>query len=262
MRMRLRIALAAAASTFLAGCIAASQTLEQLGYLHGAAAPDTARILPPAPEVGSPTAIADRAIFKATRAVEGSPRWALAQRDVNESIPAMLGDFSCAAGAKLDPKTAPGLNAILLKLRFDVLAAVDRPKVLYHRQRPFLVDDGDICVPRSDSLAHSPDYPSGHATWGWTLGLVIAELAPDRTAPVLSRARAFGESRVVCGVHNASAVEAGRTNAAALVAALQGDRDFRADMEKARGEMASLRVSGSKPAACETEATLTAKTPW
>jgi acid phosphatase (class A) len=260
--MRLRLAFAATAAALLAGCIAAGQTLEQLGYLHGAAAPDTASILPAAPTAGSPLAAADRAIFRATRTLEGTRRWDLAKSDVNESIPAMLGDFSCAAGVQLTPLTAPRLNAILLRLRFDVLAAVNRPKALYPRQRPYLIDQGAICVPRTVSLDHSPDYPSGHATWGWTLGLVIAELAPDRASRVLSRARAFGESRVVCGVHNASAIEAGRTNAASLVAALHGDAAFRADIDRARGEMASLMASGPKPANCASESALTARTPW
>jgi acid phosphatase (class A) len=260
--MRSTLAVVVAAGALLAGCLAAGQTLQRFGYLRGGAAPDTAAILPAAPGPDSPTAAADRAIFKTTRALAGTPRWALAQRDVVETVPAMLGDFSCAVGAQLTPASAPQLNAIILKLRFDVLAAVDRPKALYRRQRPFLIDAGEICTPRTESLARSPDYPSGHATWGWTLGLVIAELAPDRAAAILSRARAFGESRVVCGVHNASAIEAGRTNAAALVAALHGDRVFRADIGGARAEMAGLRRSSPRPAACGAEAALTARTPW
>jgi acid phosphatase (class A) len=92
----------------------------------------------------------------------------------------------------------------------------------------------------------------------------LADLDPARAAAILSRARAFGESRVVCGVHNASAIEAGRTNGAALVAALHGDAVFRNDMEEARREVASLRDKDPQPwtRACATEATLTAKTPW
>jgi len=256
------LALATVAVSLGLCVIAAAQGIENTAYLKGAAPPDTALVLAPAPAAGSPAATADRTIFRATRALEGTPRWALAQRDVNEAIPAMMGDFSCAVGASLDPASAPRLNAIFLRLRFDVLAAVNGPKALYRRQRPFLIDQGDICVPRTDSLARSPDYPSGHATWSWTLGLVIAELAPDRAAQVLSRARAFGESRVVCGVHNASAIEAGRTNAAALVAALHGDQTFRSDMDLARTEMARLRHTAGRSAACGAETALTARTPW
>jgi acid phosphatase (class A) len=232
-------------------------------YLSSAKAPDTARILQAAPAVESARGAADRAIFKATRSLEGTPRWSLAQNDVNEATPAMLSDFSCAAGAKLTEASAPKIAELLHRLRYDVVNAVNKPKDLYRRQRPYLIDPGDICVDKTPALAISPDYPSGHTTWSWTVGLVLAELAPDRTAEVLGRARAFGESRVVCGVHNASAIEAGRTDASALVAALHGDAAFRADMDAARAEMASVRAAGSPEAgACAAEAALTAKTPW
>ena len=55
-------------------------------------------------------------------------------------------------------------------------------------------------------------------TLGW--GLVLAELAPDRATPILSRARAIGESRVVCGVHYPSDVLAGYLAASLWVSTL------------------------------------------
>lgn len=54
----------------------------------------------------------------------------------------------------------------LLRLRFDIGAAVNSPKDVYKRPRPYLVDPGDICVDKSEGLTKSPDYPSGHSTWG------------------------------------------------------------------------------------------------
>jgi acid phosphatase (class A) len=257
------LALGVGAATAFAACLAVGQSLDSLGYLHGAHAPDTSKILQAAPITDSPRGVADRAIYKATRALKDTPRWALAQNDVNESIPAMLKDFSCGAGANLTETNAPRLAAMLGKVRADVLGAVNKPKVLYQRQRPYLIDEGEICVPKTDSLAKSPDYPSGHATWGWTVGLVLAEADPDRAAEILVRARAFGESRVVCGVHNASAIEAARTNASAVAATLNGDAAFRSDLEVVRGEIAAARAAGAPPAqACSAEAALTAATPW
>ena len=256
-------AMALGAGAVLAACAAVGQAVVPIGYLHGAEAPDTARILPPAPATDSPRGVADRAIFMATRALKDSPRWALAQNDVEEAAPAMLKDFSCAAGANLTEAGAPHLATLLHRMRADVIAAVTKPKVLYRRQRPYLIDEGDICVPKTDTLAASADYPSGHTTWSWTVGLILAEAEPDRATEILTRARAFGESRVVCGVHNASAIEAGRTNGAAVAAALNGDPIFRADLAAARKEIASLRAAGAPPAAaCAAEAALTATTPW
>jgi acid phosphatase (class A) len=257
-------AAAVAAAGLLIGA-AAPAPMAQMGppsgYL-GERGPDTYAILPASPAVGSPRDEADRAVFKATRSLENSPRWALAQNDVDQA--AILKDLSCAAGVELTPADAPKTAALLRKIAPDVSRATNRPKDIYKRPRPYLRDDGPICVERSDALANSPDYPSGHNTWGWTVGLIMAELLPDRATPILQRARAFGESRLVCGVHSLSAVEAGRLNGSIVVAALHGEPAFRSDLEGARAELASLRAAGPKPdpAACAREAELVAKTPY
>jgi acid phosphatase (class A) len=247
--------LAAAAAAAMAGSAPAPASL---GYLSAATAPDTIRILPAAPTPGTTRFEADRTVYLATRSLKDTPRWAMAQSDVNEA--AILKDLACAVGVELTPRTA----ALLAKMRFDVHQAVNGPKDFYQRKRPFLVDPGPTCTPQDPALAASPDYPSGHATWGWSAGLVMAELAPDRASDILVRARAFGDSRVVCGVHTMSAVEAGRLNATAVVAALHGSPEFRSDLDAARREVAAARRAGPAPdpAACAQEAALTAKTPY
>jgi acid phosphatase (class A) len=261
--MRSRLALGALSAAVALACAASADTGVHGGYLHDDLGPRTLELLPSAPEAGSARDAADREIFKQTRALNGTPRWSLATADVDASIPAMLRNYSCAVGVILDPKDAPALTRMLSRLGRDVATAFQPAKDFYRRKRPFLVDAGNICVARTPDITGSFDYPSGHATWGWTTGLVIAQLAPDREGEVLRRAKAFGESRVVCGVHNASAVDAGRTGASALVAALNAEPAFRSDLEAARTEMVALRVSAApRPQACEAEANLTAKTPW
>ena len=231
------------------------------GYL-GSAGPDTYKILPPAPVAGTIRFQADRSTFLATRSSKDTPRWALAIADANEA--AIVKDMSCAIGMELTPDKAPKLTKVLMTMRFDVRRAVNTPKDIYKRQRPYLIDEGPICVEKTDSLAASPDYPSGHTTWGWSVGLVLAELVPDRSTQILTRARSFGESRLFCGVHNMSAVESGRTNGSAVVAGLHGSAQFRADMDAARQELAALRKSAKAPdpAACAAEAELIAKSPY
>ena len=211
------VALAAAATASLA----VAQTAPDVGaeaasagrYLN-AQALDTYRILPPAPVEGTVRYESDRKVFAATRKLKDTPRWALAQNDDNEKI--ILSDYACSLGFTPTPQTTPLLVRLIDKVRRDVRASVNQPKDIYKRQRPYLIDSGDICVAKTPGLASSPDYPSGHTTWGWTTGLILAELVPDHATDILVRARAYGESRVVCGVHNASAIEAGRTNAALI----------------------------------------------
>ena len=228
----------------------------------GDSAPDTYRILPPSPAAGTPRDEADRSIFRRTRDLKGSPRWVLAQNDVDQT--AILKDLACAVGVELSSKNAPVTTDIIARAAGDISRATNRPKDIYQRPRPYLVQDGPICIETSDALAKTPDYPSGHNTWGWTVGLIIAELAPDRATEILARARAFGEGRLVCGVHSLSAVEAGRLNGSIVVAGLHGSADFRRDMDAARVEVAAARKAGPAPdpAACAREAEIVAKSPY
>ena len=258
---RIVISLAAAAALAVGGTALAEQQAKPSGYL-GEAAPDSYKILPPAPTPGTIRYQADRSAFLATRSLKDSPRWSLATADADEA--AIVKDMSCAIGMELTPQTAPKLTKILMTARYDVRRAVNHPKDIYKRQRPYLIDEGDICVAKTDGLAKSPDYPSGHTTWGWTVGLILAELVPERSTEILTRARSFGESRLICGVHNMSAVEAGRTNGSIVVAGLHGSAAFRADMDAARKEIAALRKSAKTPdgAACAAAAVLIGKSPY
>ena len=261
--MRLAIGLAATAAIAF-GCAAiAQEPARPAGYLTTETLPRAAEILPPPPAEGSPRDAATRAVFKATRALEGSPRWALAQNDVPTAPGAMMKNFACALGADLSPETAPRLNLLMSKVGLQLGAQVAAVKDVFKRPRPYLRDEGAICVARSPELDESPDYPSGHATWGFANALMLAEMVPARSTEILARGRAFGESRVVCGVHSPSAVEAGRTNAAALAAALHASPDFRADFEAAKAEVEAARAKGlNDEANCAAEAELVAKAPY
>jgi acid phosphatase (class A) len=258
--MRTLAVVAVAALTM--GAAPAPKPLPALtGYL-GKTGPDTYRILPPAPVPGTTRYEADRTTFLATRSMKDTPRWTMAQGDADSA--AILKDLACAVGVELSPTNAPATARLMRRVALDTSRATNHPKDIYKRQRPYLIDEGPICVPKTDDLARSPDYPSGHNTWGWTVGLIVAELVPERATEILVRAKAFGESRLICGVHNLSAVETGRMNASIVVAGLHGVPEFRSDLEVARKEVAAARKAGPAPdpAACAAEAELTAKSTY
>ena len=222
-------------------------------YLPGNTMPDGLRILPPPPRRNGPVARADRQVFAATRRLAGSARWRLAAADV-ESGPFV--HFACALGVSLAPDTAPALARLLD--RAGTAGVVDPVKAFYHTPRPYIGmgPAARICQARTAHLAGNGDYPSGHAAGGWMEALILAELAPDRASAILARGRAFGESRVICGAHSRSAVEAGWLAGAAATAVLHGSAAFRADLEVARNEMVKVRVSAPAPdaAMCRAEA--------
>lgn len=223
---------------------------------------DTYKVLPPAPVPGTTRYEADRTIFLQTRKLEGTPRWEMAKADDNSF--GVIKGMACALGAELTPQNAPKTYALFARVARDASAATNRPKDIYQRKRPYLIDEGNICIAKSDGLARSPDYPSGHNTWGWTVGLLLAEVAPDRATPIMSRARAFGESRLVCGVHNLNSVYMGWANGSMLVAALHGKDAFRKDLEEVRKEVAAVRKTAPAPdpAKCAAEAEIVAQNPY
>lgn len=236
-----------AAAMILNGCAtgaATSQVNTPVGYLAPAQLPQTTGVLPPAPQAGSARYEADRQIFKATRQLHGSPRWTLATSDAEGATPAMLRGFSCAVGVPLDAAQLPQLVNLLDRAGVDADHVNAPVKQANRRQRPFQIDDGMVCQSKPQ-LAKSFDYPSGQATWGWTTGLILAELAPDRATDIDLRARAYADSRVICGAHNYSAIEAGAMNAAMVMAALHASPAFRQDVESARRELAGHRQAAA-----------------
>lgn len=229
------------------------------GFLTAETLPNALATIPPAPKEGDARNALDWDIFIKTRSLEGSERWALAKADDSYKPADLLKAFSCSVGVTLTPENSPALISMIGRTTLDAGLAAEAAKQFYKRTRPFLHNPGNICINRASGIEKSFDYPSGHASLGWTAGLVIAQLSPENSSAVLARGRAYGESRVVCGVHNMSAVEAGRTNAAGVFAALQGSPDYRASLEKARAELAKARATSGAPdaAMCAREAELT-----
>ena len=236
------------------------------GYLTAETLPDATRIVPPPPAPGTGVAADDKAAFFSSRKLKDTPRWEMATRDAAESPEASFIHFACALGVTLDDGTAPALSNLLNRVHKDESAITDPPKEHFGVRRPYVDLPGDICTERNPDKSPSLSYPSGHTTLGWATGLILTELAPDRATEILSRARVYGESRVACGVHYPSDIEAGRTNGAALVAALHGNPEFRADLERARGEVAAARKKGSAympdPSQCKLEKDAAAQRPW
>lgn len=218
------------------------------GYLAMGAAPNSLIIVPPPPAAGAAAQARDDAAAKAAAALNGGPRWLQATQDADLTFPNAAESFSCALGVPITPTETPRLYMLMRRTLIDNGLSTYPTKMKYQRARPFTVNGAAICTPADEvALRKDGSYPSGHSAAGWGWGLILAEVAPDRAAEVLARGRAFGQSRVVCNVHWLSDTEEGRMMAAATVARLHAEPDFRADVEAAKAEVAAARAKGLKP---------------
>ena len=85
--------------------------------------------------------------------------------------------------------------------------------------------------------ADGTSYPSGHASRGWMIALVLSDMVPEKANALLARGRDYGDSRVVCAEHFPSDVEAGRMVGAAVYAAARADPQFASDFAAAKSEL-------------------------
>lgn len=228
------------------------------GYLDRKAVPDSLGLLPSPPAAGSAALEADQAAYRATRPLLATPRGALAASDARLDFPAAAGAFACTAGLDITAEATPHLYTLLRRSLVDAGLATYGAKDHYQRTRPFVVNKDASCTPAEEAkLAKDGSYPSGHSALGWGWALLLAELMPERTDALIARGYAFGQSRVVCGVHWQSDVDAGRVMGAAAVARLHADPMFLAQMRAAAGEIRALRASGrgtTRQCAAEAEA--------
>ncbi|WP_291921592.1 phosphatase PAP2 family protein, partial [Limnohabitans sp.] len=182
-----------------------------------------------------------------TRALRNTPRWEYAFKDVNLKFPEAAGVFSCALDMPISQEATPHLNMLLRRSLVDAGFATYRAKDHYNRKRPFAELGETTCAPKEEAhLSKDGAYPSGHAALGWAWGLILAGLAPDKANALVQRGHAFGDSRMVCGVHWQSDLEAGRVVGAAAVARLQADPVFQAQAQLAKAEIAAARAKGLK----------------
>jgi acid phosphatase (class A) len=196
---------------------------------------DASVFIPPPPAANSDLEIAERAIVRGPWSAE---RRAQALED-NAIDP--FAAFDSVLGPQFNGASLPATLAVLDRAGRAAGFAGDPVKFIHRRPRPFVTDSSITpCIPDDERLRASFSYPSGHAALGFAWGLVLAELVPSRADALIERGRDFTWSRVVCGVHYPSDVEAGRTVAAAAVARLHADPDFQRQLAAARTELAAL----------------------
>jgi acid phosphatase (class A) len=223
------------------------------GYIARDKLIDSLALLPPPPSNDSESLVADEAARRAAAKLRESARWKLAARDADYTSPTVVDAFACTLGVKISAEATPHLNMLLRRTLVDAGLATYKAKNHYNRTRPFVAAKMTTCYPKDEEkLTKDGSYPSGHSAFGWAWALILAEMVPDKANAIIQRGFDFGQSRVVCGAHWQSDVSAGRVVAAAVVAQLHANDDFRAQFKEAQKEVAAARA-GNDAADCALE---------
>lgn len=111
---------------------------------------------------------------------------------------------------------------------------VDRAKMVWLRPRPPYVDH---TIKTCQKPTPSGAYPSGHAATGYLMAEILAQIVPEKREAIFQRAAQYAHNRILCGVHYASDVEAGKTAGLLIAEALKKNAAFQADLAPARAEI-------------------------
>ncbi len=111
-------------------------------------------------------------------------------------------------------------------------------KTYFGRKRPYQRDASIPLCPSEGKGSTKPNsYPSGHTTLGFSMGVVLANLMPERAQTILARSKLYAEHRLVCGVHYRSDIVAGQTLGTAMALKLMEVPSFKADYDAAKAEL-------------------------
>ena len=144
--------------------------------------------------------------------------------------------FADVLGPPFTPEKLPLTAALFEKALRVSEQSVGPAKSHWKRPRPY-VQNPKIhpCVkmPTNDA------YPSGHATAGTLMTVLLAQMIPEKREELFTRGWKFALNRVVGGVHYRSDVEAGRIAGTVLACEILKSPSFKKEFEKARVELRS-----------------------
>jgi acid phosphatase (class A) len=198
-----------------------------------AAALDLVRLLPPAPANDSAETRAELEEMLDIQKTRTASQAARARADAQVN----LVRFADALGDPppgFDLTKLPLTQLLFRKISTDELVVVGTGKDAFARPRPFVLE------PRLQPIVARPpsaSYPSGHTVWGYTVGLVLADMIPERRPQLMARAAEYAQNRVVAGVHYPSDVEGGKMAATAFATALFASPAFQTDLAAAKAEL-------------------------
>ena len=192
---------------------------------------EVSNLLPPPPAAGSAAARQDLDAVLAVQKSRTAQEMAAAKADVEHS----MFRFADAIGLTVQPSTLPKTAAFFDRVaKFDKVQ-VKQAKAYFHRPRPSVVSSE--VHPLSKDKPDDWSYPSGHATFGYTTAVLLANMLPEKRAEIFARADLYAQHRIVMGAHFPSDLEAGKLAGTVIAAQILRDAQWQGDYNAARREL-------------------------
>jgi acid phosphatase (class A) len=223
------------------------RTQPDLFFLEESEVANSFDLLPAPPDAGSIHFLYDKAQYDWGKMQRNTPRGEQAVRDARVGGNGVPMAFSEAFGIEISKEKTPEIHKLIINMREDAGDLSTRhAKDYYMRVRPFSFFNEMTCNPeQQEELSTNGSYPSGHTAIGWATALVLAEINPNRQNEILKRGYEMGQSRVICGYHYQSDVDAARIVSSGVVARLHANDAFMAQLGKAKAEFAKLVKAGA-----------------
>ncbi|WP_137932447.1 acid phosphatase [Mesorhizobium comanense] len=191
---------------------------------------DLTMILPPPPANDSAQTKAELGEVLTLQVTRTPEMVASAVADAEENV----WRFADVMGPNFTKDKLPKFSAFFDRVVETEGAVVDPAKDVWKRPRPHQLSD---LVKPAVKLSSSGSWPSGHATVGTMMGIILADMVPEKRAEIMARAAAYAHNRVVGGIHYPSDVEMGKISGSVIAAVLLNRDDFKAEYEVAKAEL-------------------------
>lgn len=193
---------------------------------------DLTMILPPPPANDSAQTKAELGEVLTLQVTRTPEMVASAVADAEENV----WRFANVMGPKFNKETLPKFSAFFDRVVATEGAVVDPAKDVWKRPRPHQLSD---LVKPAVKLSSSGSWPSGHATVGTMMGIILSDMVPEKRAEIMARAAEYAHNREVGGIHYASDVEMGKISGSVIAAVLLNRDDFKAEYDVAKAELRS-----------------------
>ncbi|GLQ45638.1 acid phosphatase [Dyella lipolytica] len=192
---------------------------------------ELSNLLPPPPAAGSIAAQHDLQIVLSTQRTRTAADMLAAKADTERSV----FRFADVLGSALQPTDLPKTAAFFARTAEFDKEAVKEAKSYWLRPRPAVVSTQ--VHPLAKEKANDWSYPSGHATFGYTTAVLLANMVPEKRSAIFARADLYAQHRIVMGAHFPSDVEAGHLAGTVIAADIMQDPSWKQDYEAARLEL-------------------------